>query len=251
MDTPWQLELLSAIEERTTETAGVAGLWVLGSARQPELVDQWSDLDIGLVLTGPVRLQSLLHERDVVWAVDHQAGELRSTARVVLADGRRLDVVVSSGADLDRSGGRCVGRGRGSVQPGGGALVVDPPTDPAAGEARFVAALALVKYGRGDRLIASHLTLELAQLCLVQAMLLRDADEGTASHRFGTYRDELATELWAVLEERVAPLGLERLSQLAAQFDRLHGELDPGYASDWSGFRALGRMLSPGTGHAG
>jgi hypothetical protein len=170
---------------------------------------------------------------------------------VVLADGRRLDVVVSAGADLDRSGGHCVRRSSGSVQPGGGALVVEPPTDPAADEARFVAALALVKYGRGDRLIASHLTLELAQLCLVQAMLLRDADEGTASHRFGTYRDEFATKLWAVLEETVAPLGFERLSRLAAQFDRLHGELDPGYLSDWSGLRALGRMLSSGSGRVG
>ncbi|HET9873884.1 MAG TPA: hypothetical protein VFP89_14965 [Propionibacteriaceae bacterium] len=120
MDTPWQLELLSAIEERTTETADVAELWVLGSARQPELLDQWSDLDIGLVLTGPVLLQSLLHEEDLVWAVDHQAGQPRSTARVVLADGRRLDVVVSVGADLDRSGGRCVWTSSGSVQPGGG-----------------------------------------------------------------------------------------------------------------------------------
>ncbi|HET9873885.1 MAG TPA: hypothetical protein VFP89_14970 [Propionibacteriaceae bacterium] len=100
-------------------------------------------------------------------------------------------------------------------------------------------------------MIASHLTLELAQLCLVQAMLLRDADEGTASHRSGTYRDELATEVWAALEERVAPLGFERLSRLAAQFDRLHGELDPGYVSNWSGFRALGRMLGSGTAHAG
>lgn len=62
-------------------------------------------------------------------------------------------------------------------------------------EVRFVAALAVTRLGRGDRLIGTHLVLELLQACLVQGMLLRDRDEGTTVHRSGGPGDRLASEV--------------------------------------------------------
>lgn len=112
------------------------------------------------------------------------------------------------------------------------------PADPVVNEVRFVAAQAVVKYARGDRLIGSHLTLELAQLCLVQAMLLRDRDEGTTSHRFGTVRDDLAAQVWAVLRhgDRLDTSTVRTVLEL---FDRLHAELDDTYVPDWSGLESV------------
>ncbi|MCL2188549.1 MAG: hypothetical protein FWC16_06545 [Defluviitaleaceae bacterium] len=49
----------------------------------------------------------------------------------------------------------------------------------------FIASLALVRLGREDYLMASHLALELCQLVLVMQMVLRDKEKNTNIHRFG------------------------------------------------------------------
>ncbi len=194
---------------------------MLGSARRPESMDQWSDVDLGLRLSGPVALVELLPPPVRVWAVDRQVGDRQSSCRLILADGRRLDLVVTGACQLTGT---------------------DPATDATVNEARFLAAQAVVKYGRGDRLIGSHLTLELAQLCLVQAMLLRDRDERTTSHRFGTSRDSLADLTWSALPSPGSPV--DRIQRLTTTFDRLHGELEPSYVADWAGLIPLIRLLA-------
>lgn len=122
-------------------------------------------------------------------------------------------------------------------------LLTPDPADATVNEVRFIAAQAVVKYGRGDLLIGSHLTLELAQLCLVEAMLLRDRAEGTTSHRFGTSRDELAARIWAAFQPGNASGG-RRILRLVGEFDRLHSELDDRYVPDWSGLTSLSRVES-------
>lgn len=238
---PWQLELVRSIKGVVSGLPQVAELWVLGSARTPDDMDQWSDVDLGLVLTGPVPLATLLSGQAPVWAVDRQADGSRSTSRVVLADGRRVDFVVGQGAGFDRAGGQRLHARQSAGRTDVGATVTgEPPTDARANQARFIAAQAMVKHGRLDLLIASHLTLELAQLSLVEAMLLRDRDEGTNSHRFGTGRDDLASSVWSTLGS-FDDLWENRLEPLTAVFDRLHGELVGDYVPDWSGLEALPR----------
>jgi len=197
----------------------VAQLSIRGSARHPELMDQWSDIDVGLRLSGPVALSSLLPPGSTVWALDRQGDDARSSCRVVLDDAQRLDLVITPTGPA-------------------GILVADDPPDATVNQARFVAAQAIVKYGRGDLLIGSHLTLELAQLCLIEAMLLRDRDEGTTSHRFGTGRDELAADIWTAVNVD-DDSGTRRIRRLAGEFDRLHSELDGRYVPDWSGLQSL------------
>jgi hypothetical protein len=213
-------------------------VWILGSVREPETLDRWSDVDVGLVLTGQVSLGSLLPSGSVVWALDRSSDDVRSTCRVVLADGRRVDFIVATAGEFERADGRRAhARGRQHTGATGGVVVPDPP-DATVNAVRFVAALAAVKYGRGDQLIGSHLTLELARRCLVQAMLLRDRDERTTSHRYGTARDELAASIWSILRsDDAAPR--TRIRMLAESFDQLHSELDSRYLPDWSGLRPL------------
>jgi hypothetical protein len=216
----WPLELLDAVTKSASRVADVAQLRILGSARQPELMDRWSDVDVGLVLSG--------------------AGDGRSTCRVVLDDGRRLDLIVGAADQFDRVGGRrAYSDGRPHADATATLTVTDPP-DASVNGARFVAALAVVKYGRGDLLIGSHLPLELAQLRLVQAMLLRDRDEETTSHRFGTHRDDLAAETWSA-PQCGNEAGAVRIQRLVEQFDQLHSELDNRYVPDWSGLVSLTR----------
>ncbi len=221
----------------------VAQLWILGSARHPELLDRWSDLDVGLVLTGSVQLSSLLPGGSSVWSLDRQFSSTRSTCRIVLADGRRLDLVVAGSGEFDLAGGRCAYSDGPAYATTTGVLVTDEPPDATVNEVRFIAAQALVKFGRGDHLIGSHLSLELAQFCLVEAMHLRDRDEGTTSHRFGTDRDDLASDIWAVLQERVIDAGMTRIKRLVEHFDRWHTEVDERYVPDWSGLESLARGL--------
>ncbi|MCL1807859.1 MAG: hypothetical protein FWG31_09180 [Oscillospiraceae bacterium] len=53
----------------------------------------------------------------------------------------------------------------------------------------FMASGVLVKIGRGDFLIASHLVLELCQLIITVQMLIRDREKNTNIHRFGDRED--------------------------------------------------------------
>ena len=53
----------------------------------------------------------------------------------------------------------------------------------------FHSFMILVKLGRGDYLVASHLTLELCQIDIVIQMLVRDNQSGTNIHRFGEKED--------------------------------------------------------------
>jgi hypothetical protein len=237
-DTAPQLRLLRDIVALAGTDDRVAQVWILGSARRPESLDRWSDVDLGLVLTERPPLESLLPPDAVVWALDRNGDDVRSACRVVLTDGRRVDLVVAAAAEFERADGVPAHDGGPRSATSRGRLIVPDPPDAAVNEARFVAVQAAVKFGRGDRLIGSHLTLELAQLCLVQAMLLRDRDERTTSHRFGTARDDLADSTWSILGSGEHNPHL-RLRRLTEHFDGLHTELDPRYVPDWSGLAAL------------
>jgi hypothetical protein len=233
-DRPWQVRLLAELSQRVGCVEEVAELWVLGSARDPRGLDRWSDLDVGLVLAGDVPLELLLGPQDAAWAVDRRSDGDRATCRLVFTDGRRLDLVCAQSEDLAAAGGRLLSSTGG--QPGGsGRVLADPVADGAVNEFRFVAAQAMTKLGRGDLLIGSHLFLELARLCLVQAMLLRDRDEAMTRHRFGTVRDVLAAEVQQIVRSAEPVPQAAQVEGLAALFDRLHAELHPTYRADWSG----------------
>jgi hypothetical protein len=207
----WQWDLRDELIRRLPESAAAQ---VLGSATNASQLDGWSDLDLHVDLTavsGPVDLLGGCQ----VWAVSEDRSAGQQTLRVVLEDGRRLDLVVKGG-------------------------VIRRPAQAYDNDVRMMAALAAAKFGRGDDLIGLHLTLELIRSSLVQAMLLRDRDLGTNVHRFGAQRDVLAKEIAGLLHHPLAvvprPNIVERTVELYGRWRR---ELDPGYRPDWSGLDAV------------
>jgi hypothetical protein len=207
----WQWDLRDELIRRLPESAAAQ---VLGSAANASQLDAWSDLDLHLDLTnmsGPVDLLAGCQ----VWAVSEDRSAEQQTLRIVLEDGRRLDLVVKGG-------------------------VIRRPAQADDNDVRMMAALAAAKLGRGDDLIGLHLTLELVRLSLVQAMLLRDRDLGTNVHRFGSQRDVLAKEIAGLLHD---PLGVVPRPNIVEKtvevYGRLRRELDPGYRPDWSGLDAV------------
>lgn len=207
----WQLRLEQELAGRLPDGASHD---VTGSARNPEQLDGWSDLDLHIHLPVNAEAVDLLAGLDVWAATDMKEGDTQ-VLRVVLVDGRRVDLVAD--------GGR-----------------IQVPSLAADNEIRMLAALAVTKLGRDDRLIGLHLTLELMRLSLVQAMLLRDRACGTRVHRTGSDVDVLAEEILAVAR---GTLDVFRRPNVVEQVVRLYGcwrrQLEPGYIPDWSGLDAL------------
>ena len=203
----WQAELTASVRRRLGSRADVA---VAGSALRPETLDGWSDLDLHLRLAQDVDLAELV-DPAAVWAHDLAASAEEQVVRLALRDGRRLDLQVR----------------------GPGRLLVAAPDEP--GRARFLAAVVAAKTGRGDRLIATHLLLELLRTALVLQMVRRDRDTGTTVHRNGTAHDAFAAEVAAAA---ALPLP-EALRATCVLLDHGWSALDPGHVPDWSGLDAL------------
>ena len=187
---------------------------VAGSAQHPEHLDGWSDLDLHLHLRSAEEPVDLLAGVEV-WAATETEDAGAQVLRVVLVDGRRIDLVVS----------------------GGRVAVPERAVD---NDIRMLAVLAVTKLGRGDQLIGLHLTLELTRACLVQAMLLRDRALGTSVHRTGSGLDALAEEvvtaLQGPLDVRVRPNVVE---QVVGLYARWRHQLELNYMPDWSGLDAV------------
>jgi hypothetical protein len=207
----WQQQMAQEVAFRLPTGAS---LQTFGSVRTPSLVDGWSDLDLLLRLPHPVWLADLLGGRRL-WAAEVSAAPAGQVVRAVLTDGRRLDLAVESGQ----------------------LLLPDLARD---NDVRFRAALAATKLGRGDRLIGTHLLLEILQACLVQAMVLRDRDEGTTLHRTGGPRDDLAVAVAGLLQLPLSVLPRPNLVEEAVElYGRWRGQVEADYRPDWEGLRAL------------
>jgi hypothetical protein len=207
----WQQQMVREISARLPAGAVVE---VVGSTTDAPTLDGWSDLDLHLRLPQDVEFVDLLRQ-PVLWAAEVTEAAEGQVVRAVLADGRRVDLLVETGRLLLPS--------------------LAPDND-----VRFLAALAASKLGRHDRLIGMHLLLELLQACLLQAMLLRDRDEGTRIHRTGQPRDRLADDVAGIaqlpLDVATRPNVVERTVDLYGQW---RCQLEPGYEPDWSGLTAV------------
>ncbi|MBM7786487.1 nucleotidyltransferase domain-containing protein [Tenggerimyces flavus] len=226
----WHESAILAIAAVAAERK-VEQVWVFGSAASSEL-DEWSDLDVALV-TPHVENANLgwLSGLGTVWAYE-VAG---NTTRVVLKDGRRIDLVVVPNEDAIPG----TKRKRIEVPPADDAPRAAKPEEVPAlvNEFRFLAVQAVVKAARHDLLIGTHLALELPRRCLVLAMMLRDREVGTTVHRFGGPRNDLAAR---ALGAAAKPDGiLTIVSRARDLFDELATEYWPTYQPDWSPLQAL------------
>jgi hypothetical protein len=215
----WQSDLYHKI----STVLSPASVRAHGSVLTPALLDGWSDLDLHLDLDDTIGIAAII-DPSTIWAFDNIAGNGSQVLRMILLDGRRLDLTVV------------------------GSEHITPPDAADDNTFRFVAGLAAAKLGRGDQLIGLHLTLELLRRCLEEAMLLRDKDSGTNIHRYGTKRDAWAATVAGLTCQ---PLTIEPRPNIVERTAELYGawrrERDPNYTHDWSGLNAV---ISRGLGNS-
>jgi len=202
----WQIDLLERIRTRAPSGSTLAPY---GSVTDPTALDGWSDVDAELELTEVVDVATLLDGAAWAWQ-EHETGGTQ-TVRLVLVDGGRVDLTV-----------------RGEH--------VRLPTPPVDNSVRFDAALAAVRFGRGNDLIGMHLVLGIVRTALVDVMVAVDRATGTDHHRSGSPLDDRAAEAQALF---AGPLGPD-LALRAAEFAaRCRAEIDPDHRADWSGLHAV------------
>jgi hypothetical protein len=192
-DSGWQQRLLPVLAGLAYEDARVGDLRAHGSASGTvAAADRWSDLDVLVSATEPIGAAESLARRigdrvAPVFAVSRSGSASRYCMRLVLVDLRRIDISAVSAEPSDGAGQ--------ALEPGQRREPSEAVAETLA-DFRFEAVLAAVKAARGDVLIGSHLTLQLARHVLVIAMLLRDRDAGTDHHRHGGSRwDQWAARL--------------------------------------------------------
>ena len=203
--TSWQGRLLEALR-------AIPGLEVepYGSVAEGQDLDQWSDLDVRLRLSGPASAEALFGAR--LWAWQEAIDDAGQHLRLVFSDGRRVDLLA------------------------GGAHWLTLPEPPVDNTVRFEAALAASRLGRGSRLVGLHLVLGILREALVQVMLIADRDTGTNHHRRETVHDARAAEAAAVAGR---PLRPEMALEACELYAKWRLELDPSYRPDWSGLREV------------
>lgn len=207
----WQLRTLDRL--RRALPSSIIELY--GSAATPELLDGWSDLDVVVHAAAPFDVARVLG--GTVWSFqDSSDKDGDQTVRVVMADGRRVDLSV----------------------PGGGACLPAPTTD---NSPRFDSALAASRFGRGADLIGLHLVLGVLRDALVQSMLRADHLTGTSHHRSSTALDTCAGSSLELLR---APLGPGTALAVYRHYSDVRAEVDPTYVPDLSG---LSQVLALGS----
>jgi hypothetical protein len=246
--TDWQETTIGELRDVLVHDPEVEALAVVGSGAGAQL-DAWSDLDV-LIVVRPEAFARYFPELDWLaalgksYAFEQHREETRAVSRVCFEDLRRLDVIVTTGEALLRSGdwsGLLAGGARvvfsrvpeidrvlgGSYEPPR-PVVSDDAFEALANGFWFKAVVAVQKVVRGDLLVALHLSLELAQECCVLAMMLRDRETGRTKHRDGV-GDELVAELEGTVGAFTAAGILESVERSAVVFDRLAGRWEAGY----------------------
>ena len=201
----WQTELVAALADALPG----ADIDPYGSVTEAALLDGWSDLDVVITSREAFDVEEALQGR--LWAFQSTSDGGAQVVRAVLADGRRVD------ATIHGAPGRL-------------------PAPPADNDVRFDTALAAVRFGRGCRLIGLHLTLGVIQEALVYRMVAADRAVGTTRHRSETRYDADAP---LVLEAVAEPLDPQTALDAYELYGAWRSEIEPGYAADPVGLRAV------------
>jgi hypothetical protein len=220
----WQQIVFERIKRLLTDNPSVCEVVPLGSLSSHES-DQWSDLDVGIV----VREESLGQFYPAIdwikpfgdtYAHNQSTDGHKATTRVVFADATRVDFSITTNKKFLNTGTPVF---KDEVQ----SRALKSLTN----DFKFDAFLAASKIARDDLLIGLHLVLELERKCLVLGMMLRDRQVGVTHHRFGGPFNEVI--------QGIEPFGpsktqlLERMLSVMRLFDQLARQLEPTERRDW------------------
>lgn len=201
----WQMDTLATLRS-SLPNAEVAPY---GSVLEPDSLDSWSDLDVAVRTSSVVDLESVLGAR--IWASQTARDAEWQVIRLVLDDGRRVDLKIA-GAEAE---------------------VPAPASD---NEVRFDAALAAVRFGRGNDLIGLHLVLGILRESLVHRMVAADRQVDCIHHRHATAQDAHAADVAALLR---APLGPATTRGAYELYGASRAEVDPDFVAATEGLDAV------------
>lgn len=177
----WQFEASREMIEFIKETLDVERVDLTGSMQNHALLDALSDVDMDVVFNDSAVFDikafiSALHVKFGVFGYEtfDYSDDKKYLLRVCLDNGWRFDMTFIN-AEVP-----------GKAQTGDHFI---DSLDSTINRFWFISTMVLVKLGRFDNLIASHLALELCQLIIVVRMLIRDNAKGTNIHRFGDKED--------------------------------------------------------------
>jgi predicted nucleotidyltransferase len=248
----WHASTLNRLTHLLAGDPDVAAVAVYGSALRPFDLDEWSDVDV-LIIIRDGEMERFFPTTDwlqplgEIFAKEQFAGAYTSTTRVGFEDLRKLDLVFTTESDLEMvdrwphvsfAGGLRVLFSRSTeisdrLQGEFPSPPFAPPTDEVFTEMVdgfwFRAMVAVSKTARDDLVIALHLALGLLQDGCVLAMMLRDREEGTNVHRTGG----MANEIVASFEDTAQPPTAEGILNLIRAsgviFDRLAARWSASY----------------------
>ena len=188
----WQVEVKNKLLNDLGDFLGIEKVEAKGSVLELEQLDVFSDVDLEVYLRNDevIGLEKFFeiitdHCGPIFGYETHQQ-EKNDVIRICFENGWRLDLTIYY-------------RERTAIQ-----VKADSPAatlTKVINEFWFLASMVLVKLGRRDFLIASHLALELCQMNIVILMLIRDHEKKTNIHRFGDGEDVLMLQRMAQLNE--------------------------------------------------
>lgn len=245
----WHASTLNRLTHLLAGDPDVVAVAAYGSVLCPLDLDEWSDVDVLIVIRDGETARFFpttdwLQPLGDIFAKEQFAGEYAGTTRICFEDLRKLDLTITTESDL-----RMVDRWP-HVSFAGGLQVLfsrsteiserldgefpspqfTPPTDQVFAEMVdgfwFRAMVAVSKVARDDLVIALHLALGLLQDGCVLAMMLRDREEGTNVHRTGG----MANEIVASFENTAQPPTVEGILDLI----KAGGVIFDNLAARWS-----------------
>lgn len=221
----WQQETLKRITQAFSGDSSVREVVPLGSLSDKSDIDQWSDLDVGIVVdtnafSNFYPSTEWINQFGDIYALDQSSAPNKGTSRIVFVDGSRVDFSISSDKDLLQS-----------ELPATSGEAQTASLQNLSNEFKFEAFLAVSKVARNDLLIGAHLILGLERKCLVLAMMLRDRELGTVHHRHGGSFNEVVAELksFGATKNEL----LDRLHAARRLFEKLAVQLNPNFIQDW------------------
>lgn len=261
----WQLQTVEELRTRLSANDHVVAVALFGSTASNQKADSASDLDF-LVIVREEKLSQFFPAIDwlkpfgEVFAVQRFENELHGTVRICFSDFRRFDIVLTTPSKLHKleaSQHNPIWQGVQllfSRSPDIEKYLTQtwqPPTPTFPSQAEFEemadnfwfkAMLASYKVLRNDRLIASHLALDLARDGCVTGMILRDRATGTNIHHEGGEGNDLIDMWEAPLNSYSASDILDGIERSCILFDQLASRWSDTYQkrqvpmSEWLGY---------------
>jgi len=176
----WQVKAADEMVDFIKSIMQIENYIFKGSITDKNLLDIYSDVDICFKLSDATGIE----ERKLITALSEHffniigyelhSGNEEDTLRVCFENGWRFDLTFQYPKSKESK--------QEDYSP-------DNSIESIINQFWYMSSMVLVKLGRKDFLVASHLVLELYQLIIVVQMILRDKTKGTDIHRFGDSED--------------------------------------------------------------